>query len=196
MIIQDGREIQAQWDLGVSWEDIEEEEEREGLATLEFYVIVAMEDRDNPRLLNRIHELWQSDDPWEQYIAATTMTVAGDHTFKDEILAARESDDEFLPPAAYMYQRMFDPVGAIPDLLKLARNGQWFDQLFAVNTIGNIYATEVDPSLRAWCEEMAEDPDEAVRKIARVALTPEWERRFMPVDLPQMGAYWSYEPEP
>jgi HEAT repeat protein len=122
------------------------------------------------------------------------MTISGDRTYEAELLAARAAEDQILRWAAFTYQRMFDPSGAIPELLKLVRSGQWTDQLLAINTLGHIHATEVDATLRAGCEELCNDSDEAVQRCAHIALTPEWERRFTSVERPQIGAHWSYLP--
>lgn len=192
-VCTEARDYVASLGREVRWRDVEAAEREHGNVDvpIDVYVALAMRDPADPRLLNRVHDLWHSGDHWNQYVAVTVMTVVADRTFDAEILDLRHSDDVLLGPAAYFYKRMQDPAGVLPELLDLLRSGTSDHKLFTLTTLSGMFAAEVDDELCGWLERQAEDEDELVRKFARLALTPEWERRFKGVDFPILGPHWS-----
>ena len=189
---QEAQEFHASLGGETSWEDVEQEErELPWGPPLHAYIALAIGDPDNARLKQSVGELWESDDDEDRYVAILTMAALNDRTRETEILALREPYDESLSGAAYAYQRIFDPRGAVPDLLKLLKQRNLDAQLTAIATLSSIYAAEVDDRVREVLEQLTQDADETVRRFARVSLQSEWERRYTYIDMPGPGPLWS-----
>ena len=178
----------------VDWRDVEAAEREYPEAPLFAYIAIALSDPNDSRLRQRISALWDSEDSWERYSAITLMTILNDTAYEPQILALRGSEDQRVSQAAYMYQRMRDPAGALPELLRLLGSNSSAEKLFAMSTLSGFYAAEVDEDIRGWLGHLTADEDRVVRSYAEYALLTEWERRFAPPDVPVLGPYWS-DPE-